>query len=165
MTTVPPDFEPTDMLGPVAPPAPDAPVTQDPPPGPAAPARGGFHLSLAGFQTVVGMTAGMFSIMAALLAVPGILGQSKGDVVTIVREAKTEKALPGAAVEFLSRQDAAVTTLRVDSLGRARSSLTQGPYRIRVSHPRYVAEVREVQVLPGQTAEIPVRLRVAPAPR
>ena len=180
MTTVPTDFEPTDVPVADTPDAPGAPaalavpdpsatadgsLTQDARSGPVASPRAGFHISLAGFQTVVGLTAGLFSIMGALLAVPGFLGQSKGDVVTIVREARTEKALPGAAVEILSRMDAGVTTLHVDVLGRARSSLTEGPYRIRVSHPRYIAEVREVQVLPGQTAEIPVRLRVAPVPR
>jgi hypothetical protein len=174
MTTVAPDFEPTNVpgsimpdapSGPGAPAVPDAPVATDPSVTPAAPSAGasspraGFHLSLAGFQTFVGLTAGLLSIMGALLTVPRVLGASKGDVITIVREARTEKALPGAAVEILSHADSAVTTLRVDTLGRARSSLIQGPYRIRVTHPKYIAEVREVQVLPGQTAEIPVRLR------
>ena len=177
MTTVPPDFEPTDLLASVTPEAPSAPealaipnspsvdpATQDVS-APVQSPRTGFHLSLAGFQTVIGLTAGTLSILGALLAVPGLFagGPGKGDVVTIVREAKTEKVLAGAAVEILNSRNAVVTTLRANSLGRTRYALTEGPYRIRVSHPRYAPEIREVQVLPGQSAEIPVRLRVAAA--
>jgi hypothetical protein len=32
-------------------------------------------------------------------------------------------------------------------------------YRVRVSHPRYAAEVRQVQVFSRQTVEVKVRLR------
>lgn len=176
MTTAPPDFEPTDVpvsATPEAPRVPEAlavpdtvaaePATLDTPP-PVEP-RAGVHISLAGFQTVIGLTAGLFSILGALVAVPGLLsgGPGKGDVVTIVREARTEKALQGAVVEILTPSNAVVTTLRANSLGRTRYALIEGPYRIRVSHPKYTSEIREVQVLPSQAAEIPVRLRIVSA--
>lgn len=174
MTTAPPDFEPVDVPLAAIPEASGAPqalaVPDSPLPAEAVPARveaphGGFHISLAGFQTVVGLTAGMFSILGVLLAIPGLLGggPGKGDVVTIVREARTERALPGAVVEILTSNNAVVTTLRANSLGRTRYALIEGPYRIRVSHPQHAAEVRDVQVLPSQAAEIPVRLRVTAA--
>lgn len=178
MTTVPPDFEPADVPIAVIPEAsgvpqalavPDSPLRDEPAiaqaPAPAEPTPAGIHLSLAGFQTVVGLTAGLLSILGALLAVSGLLGggPGKGDVVTIVREAKTEKALPGAVVEILTSNNAVVTTLRANSLGRTRYALIEGPYRIRVSHPKYASVIRDVQVLPSQAAEIPVRLRVAAA--
>ena len=72
---------------------------------------------------------------------------------------RTERALPGATVEILSSNNAVVTTLRANSLGRTRYALVEGPYRIRVSHPQYGSEIRDVQVLPSQAAEIPVHLR------
>ncbi len=37
--------------------------------------------------------------------------------------------------------------------------LTEGVYVVRVSHPRYAAEVRRVQVLPRQTVEVRTSLR------
>jgi hypothetical protein len=176
MTTVPPDFEPTDVPAPLIPEAsgapqalavPDSPLPAEPAtahaPVPVELPRAEFHVSLAGFQTVVGLTAGLLSILGALLAVPGLFagGPGKGDVVTIVREARTDRALPGAVVEILTSNNAVVTTLRANAFGRTRYALIEGPYRIRVSHPKYAAEIRDVQVLPSQAAEIPVHLRVA----
>jgi Carboxypeptidase regulatory-like domain len=176
MTAVPPDFDASHLPAlavpdapgvPLALAVPDSPVPAEPAPASAeAPApvespRGEFHLSLAGFQTAVGLTAGLLSILGALLAVPSLfgVGPGKGDVVTVVREARTERALPGATVEILSSNNAVVTTLRANSLGRTRYALVEGPYRIRVSHPQYGSEIRDVQVLPSQAAEIPVHLR------
>jgi hypothetical protein len=174
MTTVPPDFEATPEPAPVVPDTsgaplalavPDSPLPADPAtapaPAPVESARAGFHVSLAGFQTVVGLTAGTLSILGALLAVPGFFGEGpgKGDVVTIVREARTERALPGAVVEILTSTNAVVTTLQANSLGRTRYALVEGPYRIRVSHPQYASAIRDVQVLPSQAAEIPDHLR------
>jgi hypothetical protein len=164
MTVASPEFEPANV-GPAATSeasgasqtlaVPDSPLSAA-----LAPTPQGF---LSGLQTVIGLTAGLLSILGALLAVPGLLGGNtgKGDVVTIVREARTERALPGAVVQILTSNDAVVTTLRANSLGRTRYALNEGPYRIRVSHPQYASEVRDVQVLTNQAAEIPVRLRVA----
>ncbi|HEU5322263.1 MAG TPA: PEGA domain-containing protein, partial [Methylomirabilota bacterium] len=45
----------------------------------------------------------------------------------------------------------------------ARRPIKEGTYRLRVTHPRYGTEVRQIQVLAGQTAEIHVRLAPRPA--
>jgi hypothetical protein len=173
MTAVPSDFEPasiahviSDLPGAAqAVAVPDSPVLAEPATTPTADPvespHAAFHLSLAGFQTVVGLTAGLLSILGALLAIPGLFagGPGKGDVVTVVLEARTEKAVSGAVVEILTSNNAVVTTLRANALGRTRYALIEGPYRIRVSHPQYGSEIRDVQVLPSQAAEIPVHLR------
>jgi len=172
MTAVPSDFEPAPIAHITPDPpavaqavgAPDSPVLVEattPAPDPVESPRAEFHLSLAGFQTVVGLTAGLLSILGALLAIPGLFagGPGKGDVVTVVLEARTEKAVSGAVVEILTSNNAVVTTLRANALGRTRYALIEGPYRIRVSHPQYGSEIRDVQVLPSQAAEIPVHLR------
>ena len=82
-----------------------------------------------------------------------------GQIVAIVAEAKTEKAITDAKIEILTPQNALITTVTPNYFGKARHSLEEGPYRIRVSHPRYAAEVRQVHVVKGQTAEVHLRLR------
>jgi hypothetical protein len=57
-----------------------------------------------------------------------------------------------------------VTTLTPGTEGQARGRLAEGTYRLRVIHPRYVAEARQVQVIAGQTSEVRLRL-VQPAPK
>ena len=44
--------------------------------------------------------------------------------------------------------------------GQARQTLKEGAYRLRVSHPKFSMEVRQIQVFAGQSQEI--RLRLAP---
>lgn len=121
----------------------------------------GLRVSLSGLQTFVGLTAGILSIGATVFAIPGLLAPApgKGDLVAIVQEAKTEKAVSDATVEILTTQNAIITTLKPNYFGKARYSLEQGQYRVRVSHARFAAEVRQVQVVAGQTGEIRVHLR------
>ena len=83
----------------------------------------------------------------------------KGELVAIVQDAKTEKAVSDATVEILTPRDALITTLKPDSSGKASCTLGDGRYRLRVSHPRYGPEVREVQVISTQSTEVRVRLR------
>jgi hypothetical protein len=83
-----------------------------------------------------------------------------GEVVAIVQDARTGKPVPDAAVEVLTLKDAVVTTLTPGALGQARGTLKEGTYRLRITHPRFVAEVRQVQVVAGQTSE--VRLKLTP---
>lgn len=117
-------------------------------------------VTLAGFQTFVGLTAGMISILGTLLAVTGVFrGPGKGEVVAVIIEAKSDRAVSGAIVEILTPGKAPVATLPLNALGQASFVLVEGPYQLRVSHPQYAAAVRQLQVLPGQTAEIRVRLR------
>ncbi len=42
--------------------------------------------------------------------------------------------------------------------GKANSTLAEGQYRLRVKHPKFGAEVRHVQIVSGQTAEIRIPL-------
>lgn len=117
-------------------------------------------ITLAGFQTFVGLTAGMISILGTLMAVTGVFsGPGKGEVVAVIMEATTDRAVSGAIVEILTTGKAPVATLPLNALGQASFVLVEGPYQLRVSHPQYAAAVRQLQVLPGQTAEIRVRLR------
>jgi hypothetical protein len=79
--------------------------------------------------------------------------------VALVQEAKSQKGVPDATIEILTPQNALVATLTPDSLGRARRALREGTYRVRATHPRFAAEVRQIQVFSGQTVEVKVRLR------
>ena len=116
------------------------------------------HLSLSRLQAILG-------IVAALLSIGGALGYisysspSTGDVVAILQDARSGKPVADATVELLTAKDAVVTTLNATS-GQARQRVKEGPYRLRVTHPHYGAEVRQIQVIAGQTAEI--RFRLAP---
>src|SRR3989475_12954013 len=112
------------------------------------------NVNLSMFQTVVGLTAGVVSILGALLAVPNYLKPAigKGEVVAVVLDAKTEKAVSNATVEILTLNNAVVTTLNSGFFGKANSTLDEGQYRIRIKHPKFGAEVRHVQIMSGQTA-------------
>lgn len=119
------------------------------------------NVSLSGLQTAIGLTAGIVSIAGALFAIPGFFtpAPGKGEVVAIVQDAKTEKAVSDATIEILTPQNAVVTTLTPNWSGKARYTLDEGHYRVRVSHPRFAAEIRQVQVVSRQTAEVRVQLR------
>ena len=119
------------------------------------------NMSLSRFQTIIGLTAGLVSIVGTLVSATQFFkpAPAMGEVVAVVQEAKSEKAVSGATIEILTPRNALVTTLTPNSLGRARYTLPEGAYRLRVSHPRFGAEVRQIQVFSGQTAEVPVRLR------
>jgi hypothetical protein len=120
------------------------------------------HLSLTRVQAVFGIIAALLSIGGALYGYlrPG-RAPDTGEVVAIIQEAKSGKPVPDATVELLTPKDALVTTLATTG-AEARRPMKEGTYRLRVTHPRYVTEVRQIQVLPGQTAEI--RVRLAPRP-
>ncbi|MBI4172344.1 MAG: carboxypeptidase regulatory-like domain-containing protein [Actinobacteria bacterium] len=116
-------------------------------------------LTLTRFQAIVGIIAGALSIG---VTVWGILFASRapvtsGELVTIVQEARTGKPVADATIELLTVRDALVTTL-VATGGQARQTLKEGAYRLRVSHPKFSAEVRQIQVLAGQTQQIRIRL-------
>ena len=118
------------------------------------------NVSLSRFQAIVGLLAGLVSVAGAVLSVPQFFkpAPGMGEVVAVVQEAKSEKAVADANIEILTPQNALVTTLTPNSLGQVRYPLKEGPYRLRVSHPQFTAEVRQIQVFSGQTAEVRVRL-------
>jgi hypothetical protein len=117
------------------------------------------HLSLSRVQATLG-------IIAALLSIGGFLYgylrparatlADKGEIVAIVQD-KTGKPVGDATVEVLTPKDALVTSV-ASTGGEAKRQLKEGTYRLRVTHPRFATEVRQIQVVAGQTAEIQVRL-------
>src|SRR5262245_14710095 len=84
------------------------------------------HLSR--FQTVVGLAAGIISIVGALVAAPNYFKPAvgKGDLVAVVVDAKTEKAVYNATVEILTLNKGVVTTLNSECLGKKRSNVDEG---------------------------------------
>ena len=125
----------------------------------------GWTTHLSRLQMVAGLISGLVSITGALYTIPTFFKPAPrtGEIVAIVREAKTEQAITDAKVEILTPQNAVVTTVVPNDLGRARYSLAEGQYRIRVSHPRFGLEARQVQVVKGRTAELHVQLRRGPS--
>ena len=85
------------------------------------------------------------------------LAPHSGEIVATVRDVRSGKAIPGAALELLTPKDVLVTMLSAPA-GEARRQTKEGTYRLRVTHPRYISEVRQIQVQPGQTAEVFFRL-------
>ena len=117
-------------------------------------------LSFSRFQAVVGTLAGLVSIAGAGFSVVQFARPANtGDLVTIVQSATSHRGVPDATVEVLTTENAVVATLTPDETGRVTQELTEGVYVVRVSHPRYAAEVRRVQVQPRQTVEIRASLR------
>ena len=117
-------------------------------------------------HSIIGIIAGCLSITLGIysylhLGKPAV--PVTGDVVAIVQDGRTGRPVADATVEVLTLKDAVVTTLAAGTNGQARGKLKEGTYRLRVTHPRFVAEARQVQVVAGQTAEVHVRL-VPPAP-
>ena len=132
---------------------------------PSGPGRQGLflrvrgQLSLTKMQAIFGLIAALLSIGGALYGYlrPGKPAPTTGELVAIVQDAKSGKAVNEATLELLTAEDALVTTLSLND-GEARRSLREGLYRLRVTHPRYAAEERSIQVMAGETAEVRVRL-------
>jgi hypothetical protein len=116
-------------------------------------------LSLSRAQTIFGLLAALLSIGGSVY---GYLRVTRppdtGELVAHVRD-RADRPLGDAIVEVLTPKDALVTTLMAAEPG-ARTTLKEGTYRLRVSHPGHAPETRTVQVLAGQTSEI--RFRLAP---
>jgi hypothetical protein len=106
------------------------------------------------------LTAGLISIVGAAYSAIQIFKPppEHGEIVAIVREARTERPIADATIEVFTPQQALVTTLTPASKGQVRHTLKEGAYRLRVSHPKFGAEVRQVVVQPGQTAEVRFQL-------
>ena len=116
------------------------------------------NISFSKVQAIVGLTAGILSITFTLVAFfkPA---SDKAELVAFVQDGKTGKAVSDAMIEILTPRDALITTLTPDWSGKARSRLDEGHYRLRVSHPRYRAEVRDVQLISKESTEVRVQLR------
>jgi hypothetical protein len=116
--------------------------------------------SLSRVQAVVGTLAGIATITGGSLSVVQAgRAANTGDLVAIVKGAGGRVSVPDATIEVLTPQNAIVATLTPDATGRASQDLREGVYVVRISHPRYAAEVRRVQVVPRHTVEIRATLR------
>lgn len=123
-----------------------------------------FNPALSSFQAIAGFVTAVVSVVGAVVTIPTFFASAPaaptmGTVVAIVEEAKTDKAITDARIEILTPQNVLITTVTPNYFGKARHSLEEGPYRVRVSHPRYAAEVRSIHVVKGQTSELHLRLR------
>jgi len=101
------------------------------------------------------MLAGLISIAGALFSVsPFLRAFTNGELVATVQEAGSHRGISDATIEVLTSQNDLVATLRPDANGRATQDLKEGVYVVRVSHPRYAADVRRIQVSSRQTVEV-----------
>jgi len=117
-------------------------------------------VSLSRVQAIVGTLAGILSIAGALFSVsPFAQSFTTGELVATVQEAGSHRGVSDATIEVLTTQNEVVATLTPDAGGRATQDLKEGVYVVRISHPRYAAEVRRVQVFSRQTVEIRATLR------
>jgi len=118
------------------------------------------NISLSRVQTFVGLAAGILSISGALAAFFK-LAPAKPELVVTVQDAKTQQTVSDATIEILTPRDVLVTTLNPNWTGKTSCTLDEGHYRVRVKHPRYGPEVRDVQLISGQSAEIHIQLGAA----
>jgi PEGA domain-containing protein len=140
------------------------PATSVPPSSVVTTVRG--HLSLTRLQGVAGTLAAIISIGGAFgYLVPFQTKSDRGEVLAIVQEARTGKPVADATVELLTLHDLLVTTVPpAAGAGTAKTPMKEGTYRLRVVHPKYTTESRQIYVLAGQTAQIQLRLSPRPAP-
>jgi hypothetical protein len=119
-----------------------------------------FGKPLSRVQAIVGTLAGIASIASALSSfTPFARARNTGELVATVSEAGSHRSISDATIEVLTTRNDIVATLMPDATGRAARDLNEGVYVVRVSHPRYAAEVKRVQVLSRQTVEIQANLR------
>lgn len=119
-----------------------------------------FSVSLSRVQAIVGTSAGIISITGAVFSfTPFARPANTGELVATVQEAGSHRRIADATIEVLTLDNAVVATLAPDATGRATENLREGVYVVRVSHPRYAADVRRIQVLPRHTVEIKTNLR------
>jgi hypothetical protein len=123
--------------------------------------------SLSSVQAVVAIAAGILSVLGAVLGAGYTLWQTvkpapapaTGQVLAILREWRSDKPVGAAIVEILTTKDELVTTLTSPESGRLQHALKEGPYRLRVSHPRFAAENRTIHVVTGATSEVRIDLK------
>src|SRR5262249_49115588 len=98
-------------------------------------------------QALVGTLAGIVTIVGALFSVaPLSQALPSGEVVGTAQDAISHRPVTDATIEVLTAENHLVATLRPDPVGRATQDLKEGAYIVRVSHPRYAADVHRIQV-------------------
>jgi hypothetical protein len=150
---------------PSTPPPASAPVAA-PGPGFAAALR----QPLSTVQTVIGIVAGILTIGGGFLSFSGFAAPSaasqQGEIVAVVHDVRSSKPLSRATVEIFTPQDAIVTAQHVEPDGHLSRRLKEGRYRLRVTHPGFLTEVRHIEVHAGQRSDLRIALGPRPpAPR
>jgi hypothetical protein len=134
-----------------------------PPPEGATPG----WLALPKLQAFIGISAGMITILAtggSMLGISTLRAPVHGEVVASVSTARYRTPVRDAMVEILTPASAVVTTLNADDEGRVYYRLREGQYRLRVTHPQYAPDQKDVQVWAGQRADIRLALTTRTPP-
>jgi hypothetical protein len=115
---------------------------------------------LGSLQSIVSLLAGILSISGAMYSAVRWVkpASAAGEIVAVVRAARSDRPVPGTTIEVLTPADALVATVAAGDDGYGRHTVAEGTYHVRVSAPRFVAQTRDVQVQPGTTAEVRFRL-------
>jgi hypothetical protein len=142
---------------------------QAPPDSPAAsPSRLDtiLHQPLTKIQALVGVFAGLITITGSVVSLAGLHDRppALGEMIAVIQDMREHAPLADATVEILTPQDALVTTLTAPSDGRVARRLKEGKYRVRVSHPQFMPQVRQIEVSSGERSEMRVALAPRPAP-
>ena len=122
-------------------------------------------LQLPKLQAFIGIGAGMITILAtggSMLGISTFRAPVHGEVVASISTARYRTPVRDAMVEILTPGSAVVTTLNADDEGRIYYRLREGQYRLRVTHPQYAPDQKDVQVWAGQRADIRLALTSRP---
>src|SRR6266700_1225526 len=147
-------------------------VPEGPPAPPDSPAASPskldtiLHQPLTKIQAMVGVAAGLITITGSIVSLAGLHERPPvlGEMIAVIQDMRERAPLPEATVEILTPQDALVTTLTAPSDGRVARRLKEGKYRVRVSHPQFMPQVRQIEVSSGERSELHVSLAPRPAP-
>jgi len=147
-------------------------VPEGPPAPPDSPAASPskldtiLHQPLTKIQAMVGVAAGLITITGSIVSLAGLHERPPvfGEMIAVIQDMRERAPLPEATVEILTPQDALVTTLTAPSDGRVARRLKEGKYRVRVSHPQFMPQVRQIEVSSGERSELRVSLAPRPAP-
>ena|SRR2546428_4983145 len=126
------------------------------------------HQRLSTVQTLVGIFAGILTIGGTFVSYSGLTAAAapphQGEIVASVLDARSSKPALRATIEILTPEDALVTTLNVDAEGRFTRRLKEGRYRLRITHPAFITEVRHIEVHAGQRSDVRFALALKPPP-
>ena len=97
----------------------------------------GVGKGFASLQSVVSLLAGLASLSGALYSAMQYVKPTPrtGEVLAVVRTAKTDTAPSGTTVEILTPQDTLVATLKPGDDGHVRGVFEEGPYHMRALPP------------------------------
>lgn len=120
---------------------------------------------LSRLRPFIGIATALISVVGVVAPMGGFsMTATHGEFVAVVHEARSRHPILDATVEITTAHNAVVATLFSMDAGRARQSLKEGQYRVRVMHPKYITEVRQVQVIAGKTSEVHLVLAPRPVP-